>query len=249
MTQVCAGIRPVLVLWDIDHTLIENSGVSKENYEKAFEILTGRRPEHPVETDGRTDPEIIRNMLVVHGIPSADWHLARAAEVLERAMSANTPRLRERGYALPGAQSALRALQQTQGVVQSVLTGNIRPNAFTKLSVFGLDSFIDFDIGGYGSDDNVRSHLVWVARERARIKYGLEFDHTTTILIGDTTRDVRAGRDGGAYVLAVASGVDSMDKLRAEGADLVLPDLSDTEAVVGTISRLQEWPQRDVASN
>jgi hypothetical protein len=33
-----------LVLWDVDHTLIENSGVSKENYALAFEFLTGRAP-------------------------------------------------------------------------------------------------------------------------------------------------------------------------------------------------------------
>jgi len=246
---VRVDIRPVFVLWDVDHTLIENSGVSKDNYEKAFELLTGRRPEHPVKTDGRTDPEIILNMLVSHGITPADRHLSLIVDVLEGAMSANMSRLRERGYELSGARSALSALQQIPGVIQSVLTGNIRSNAFAKLSAFGLDSYIDFEVGGYGSDDNVRAKLVAVARERALAKYGIAFDHRTTVLFGDTIRDVRAGRDGGAYVVAVASGPDNIGQLRAEGADVVFPDLRDTDAVVAVVKSLQGRQSQDAKSN
>src|SRR5262249_50738843 len=118
-------------------------------------------------------------------------------------------------------------------------SGNIRANAFAKLSAFGLDSYIDFDVGGYGSDDNVRAKLVDVARSRALAKYGIAFDSGTTVLVGDTVRDVRAGGDGDAYVVAVASGIDSADQLRAEGADAVFPDLRDTGAVVKLVRRLQ----------
>ena len=50
---------PRLVLWDIDHTLIENAGVSKEIYSTAFAILTGQTALHAARTDGRTDREIM----------------------------------------------------------------------------------------------------------------------------------------------------------------------------------------------
>ena len=36
----------ILVLWDIDHTLIENHGVNKETYALAFRLLTERAAEH-----------------------------------------------------------------------------------------------------------------------------------------------------------------------------------------------------------
>jgi phosphoglycolate phosphatase len=231
--------RAVLVLWDVDHTLIENGGVSKENYQKAFETLTGRHPEHPVETDGRTDPEIIRNMLASHGVTPEEPYLSGVAEALESAMIANMPRLRECGYELPGARAALSTLVHTPGVVQSVLSGNIRANAFAKLSAFGLDSYIDFDVGGYGSDDKVRANLVEVARGRALAKYSVSFNQSTTVLVGDTTRDVRAGLDGGTYVVAVASGIDSVEQLRADGANVVFPDLCDTRAIVEVVRGLQ----------
>jgi hypothetical protein len=48
-------------------------------------------------------------------------------------LSANAARLGERGYALPGAHTILQALRDTPGIIQAPLTGNIRPNAFTKL--------------------------------------------------------------------------------------------------------------------
>jgi phosphoglycolate phosphatase-like HAD superfamily hydrolase len=226
---------PLLVLWDVDHTLIENGGVSKATYAGAFELLTGRPAEHRAQTGGRTDPVILDSLLEQHDVRVTPEHSARFAEVLEAALVARRDQLRARGYALPGARKVLEALARYQGVVQSVLTGNIRPNAYTKVATFDLHKHLDFEVGGYGSDDIVRANLVGVACKRASAKYRVPFDETTTVLVGDTPRDVRAGHESGAYVVAVASGSDSMDDLRSEGADVVLPDLVDTQAVISAI--------------
>jgi phosphoglycolate phosphatase len=249
MGQVQVPVRWLLVLWDVDHTLIENNGVNKETYARAFELLTGRRAEHRAETDGRTEPEIMRNMLTAHGIEPTGDYLDRVVEVLEVATAANASRLRDRGHELPGARDALAALQGMPGIIQSVLSGNTRPNAHTKLSAFGLHEYLDFEVGGYGSDDEVRANLVRVAQERASAKYGVSFDPAATVLVGDTPRDVRAGLDGGAHVVAVASGSDDMDTLRNEGADVVLPDLRDTQAVVCAVTQFRGHAAQDVPPN
>jgi hypothetical protein len=57
----------LLLLWDVDHTLIENHGVNKETYAAAFELITGKPPEHRARTAGRTEPEVMRDMLALHG--------------------------------------------------------------------------------------------------------------------------------------------------------------------------------------
>lgn len=227
----------LLLLWDIDHTLTENNGVNKEIYALAFEMLTGRPPEHRARTDGRTEPEVMRDMLARHGLEAAPY-LARVPGVLEAATLASVPRLRERGHELPGARSALTAFQAVPEVVQSVLSGNILPDAVAKLAAFGLDGFMDFEAGGYGSDDEHRPALVAVAQKRAAARYGAAFTAANTVLVGDTPRDVRAGREGGARVVAVATGSDDASALRAEGADIVLPDLRDTDAVVAAVTSL-----------
>src|SRR5579875_2975007 len=216
----------LLVLWDIDHTLIENNGVNKEVYAEAFELLTGWHAEYRAETDGRTEPEIMQNMLVAHGM-EPEGHLSRVIEVLEKATVGGVARLRDRGQELPGARAALAEFRGMPGVVQSVLSGNTRVNAQVKLSAFGLDGYLDFEAGGFGSDDAVRSNLVGFAQRRASAKYGVTFSPASTVLVGDTPRDVRAGLDGGAWVVGVASGSDSVDVLREAGADVVLPDLRD----------------------
>ncbi|MGH3190838.1 MAG: HAD family hydrolase [Streptosporangiaceae bacterium] len=231
-----SALRTVLVLWDVDHTLIENNGVNKETYALAFQLLTGRQAEYPARTDGRTEPEIMRDMLDRHGIQLTPEHIAAMPAALESATSAKVADLRERGHELPGARDALSAFQRTAGVVQSVLSGNTMKNAIAKLSAFDLDSYLDFEVGGYGSDDIVRANLVAVARKRAAAKYGARLDKATTVLIGDTPRDVRTGRDGGAYVIGVASGSDDMETLNSEGADVVFPDLRDTQAVVTVVT-------------
>lgn len=231
-------VSAILVLWDIDHTLIENHGVNKETYALAFKLLTGRKAEQRARTDGRTEPEIMRDMLMLHGIAPTPDHVVRMPEALESATLTNAGALRERGHELPGARDVLAAFRASAGVIQSVLSGNIRPNAVTKLSAFGLEGFMDFEVGGYGSDDEVRANLVAVAQARATVKYGETFDKANTILVGDTPRDVQAGRDGGARVVAVATGADNVESLRDAGADIVLPDLRDTGAVVEAVTSL-----------
>lgn len=227
-----------MLLWDIDHTLTENHGVNKETYGKAFELLTGLRADHRARTNGRLEPEVMRDMLALHGIAPTQDHTARMPWALETATRANASVLRERGHELPGARDALAAFSETPGVVQSVLSGNIRPNAVTKLAVFGLDAYVDFDAGAYGEDGEDRASLVPVAQGRAEQKYGHAYSKANTVLVGDTPRDVQAGLAGGARVVAVATGADSEDDLRSAGAHIVLPDLADTQAVLAAVTGL-----------
>jgi phosphoglycolate phosphatase-like HAD superfamily hydrolase len=143
--------------------------------------------------------------------------------------------IRERGRALPGARETLAALSRADGVAQSLLTGNLQANALLKLTSFDLDGYLDFEVGGFGSDHHHRPSLVEVARAKAERKYGAAFDGAATVLVGDTPLDVAAGRAGGARVVAVATGPFRADELATTGADAVLEDLADVEAAVAAI--------------
>lgn len=229
----------VLVLWDVDHTLIENGGVSKESYAGAFKILTGRHAEHPARTSGRTDPEILGDLLSDHGVDPASFGDRAKQDALVQSLAGLRGRLAQRGSALPGARAALDALARVPGVLQSVLTGNLRTNGVVKLATFGLDAGLDWDCGGFGFDAPRRSDLVAVAQARAGAKHGVVFDVSSTVLVGDTINDVRAGTLGGAQVVGVLTGGVEAAALTSAGASAVLTDLSDTaavvEAVLGTV--------------
>jgi phosphoglycolate phosphatase len=224
-----------LVLWDIDHTLIETRGVGGKIYAEAFAEVTGHALEKMPELAGRTEPVIFSEALKVNGVkPSEDLYDQFAAEQA-RGYAVHLDELRARGRALPGAAEALRALSERNDLIQSVLTGNTRPSAEIKLRAFDLDRYLDFDIGAYGTDDDTRANLVNVARQRAEKAHGGNFDDGTTVLIGDTPNDVAAAQASHARIITVATGKDSATDLVAAGADTVLPDLTDTPAVLAAI--------------
>ena len=81
-----------------------------------------------------------------------------------------------------------------------------------------------------------------LVRGQARDKYRIPVADGTAVYVADTVRDIEAARLGGAAIIAVASGRDTIAELRNAGADLVLPDLSDTEQVISAIDRLTRVP-------
>jgi phosphoglycolate phosphatase len=223
---------PRLVLWDVDHTLVENAGVSKEIYAAAFVELTGHPPVQPAVTEGRTDPDIMADLLRANHELLRAWPTVR--EALEHAGAAHRQPMADRGCVLPGVPELVRALADA-GVIQTLVTGNIRPNAEVKLASFGLLGSLDLEVGAYGSDSRERSDLVALAQLRTAAKYVAGDDAWDTVVIGDTPRDVLAARAHDARMLAVASGVHSVDELRSAGATFVLRDLRETAAAMGFV--------------
>ena len=234
----------LLVLWDIDYTLVNARGVGSELYTKVFTGLYGRPLPQPGSMAGRTDRAIAREVLALAGLDGHDGMdgLDHQLLVFQAALNDTAPafaaRARQVVTALPGASAALAglaALAPGQGPVQSLLTGNIRPMAEIKLAAAGLTRHLDLEVGSYGDLHEIRAELVAPARAAAAAAYGQDFGGTATVLIGDTPLDVAAALATGARAVGVATGHFSAADLAAAGAHAVLPDLTGTAAVVSAI--------------
>jgi phosphoglycolate phosphatase-like HAD superfamily hydrolase/uncharacterized protein YjbJ (UPF0337 family) len=221
-----------LVLWDVDGTLVDAAGTGRDAFLEAFERVTGGPLIHLVPFEGRTDLEIALDLLRAAGRDDAEALLADFERALTEALASRAGILAARGRALPGAHAALARVAAEPGFHQALLTGNLAPNARVKLAAFGLDGLVDLEIGGYGSDARHRPALVAVARARARERRGLDVAPADVVLVGDTPLDVAAAHEAGTRVVAVASGASSAEELRAAGADAVLADLRDPEALM-----------------
>lgn len=197
--------------------------------------MFGRRPQGNVPMPGRTDHEIALAILERNGVEGAESHLPRMWEALADALAAKEAQIRAAGHAKPGAREALEALAGRDGVLQSLLTGNIEANAAVKIAAFGLERHLDFEIGAYGSHRGGRSDLVAVACGRASRKHGAEIGPESAVIVGDTPLDVAAAHRGGARAVAVATGPYGVGELRASGAEVVLPDLRDTGALLAAL--------------
>jgi phosphoglycolate phosphatase-like HAD superfamily hydrolase len=224
-----------LVLWDIDGTLVRAGKVASEIFTVAVEHAVGRHPgEHGVLMSGKTDPQIALEILAGMGLDATEGehHLPLVVDRLEQELAAAVELIRSRGRVLPGVAEMLAALDGDSGVAQSVLTGNTAANAATKLAALGLDHWLDLEIGAYGSDDRDRCALVPVALERAASLRGWSLDAEDVWVVGDTANDLACARAGGARCLLVGTGHTPVETLVGLGADAVLDDLSDTDAVV-----------------
>jgi len=226
-----------LVLWDIDGTLVHTAGHGRDAFSAAFGAIFGRPADlTTVSMGGRTDHDIATEVLATAGVADGAAHIPRMLDELGLALGAVRERIAEEGHVTPGAPETLEAMRGQPGITQSLLTGNIEPNAELKLGAFGLDRFLDLEIGGYGSDPHTtRSDLVGAAREKAARLRGLRVEVADTVLIGDTPLDVEAAHTAGARAVAVATGPYSLEELAETGADAVLADLQDFEAVLAAI--------------
>ncbi len=233
--RLVSTASPLLVLWDIDQTLIEIGGATRLAYAAAFRRATGRALEQPWQFNGRTELAAATEVLRAHGVNPSRALVDSFIALIVEELHDRADQMRREGRALPGAEDALMACRAVPGVHQSVLTGNVYPLALLKVTVFELIEHLDMRIGAYGGDGLDRTELPAHAWRRAGRHLGRRFSGADTVIIGDTLLDVATGKTAGAHVVAVSTGRDSAADLRTAGADIVLPDLTDTAAVVDAI--------------
>jgi len=225
-----------LVLFDIDGTILWTDGAGRRAVFQALEEHFGKSGPGEHRFDGKTDPQIVRELMRHAGVSDGDIE-ARLDLVLDRYLALLRDELAsvEHGqHVFPGVRELLDALEARDDVVLGLLTGNIRHGAHAKLSAVGIDP-ARFVVGAFGSDHHERHELPEIARRRAERALGLPVAGTDLVVIGDTPADVACGVSIGARAIGVATGRYSVDELSACDAAAVFPDLSDTAAVVRAI--------------
>ncbi|MFH1401147.1 MAG: HAD family hydrolase [Nanoarchaeota archaeon] len=221
----------VLCLFDIDHTLVDKMTGHRAAFEAGLRQVYG-----PgiglgnVMMHGNTDQRIIFEAVTAAGLSEnqARQGLDRCMQVMADVFERNAGK--ERITVLPGVNGLLKALKE-RGVVLGLVTGNVERIAHVKLRSIGLDEFFPF--GGFGSDHMDRAQLVRIAVRRAK-KFG--FKDGKVVLVGDTPKDIAAGREAGVFTVAVATGIYSVAQLNEAKADVVFKDLSDADAFLRVLT-------------
>ena len=224
-----AGVKRKLVLFDIDGTILLSAGAGRR---AIFAALTEHVPSSTAiegfRFDGKTDPQIVMELLAASGDP-APHDPARIAAVLDRYVAHLQQELAlhgHRSHLMPGIAELLDALEADAGVVLGLLTGNVATGARLKLRAAGIDAG-RFALGAFGSDHAERAELPKVAVRRAEPFFGRIPSGAEVVIIGDTPADVTCGACVGARAVAVATGGFSVAELEAAGAHAVFRDFSD----------------------
>jgi len=232
-----ATLRPTVLFFDVDGTLVDAAGAGRRALEGALEAHLGpevRREERwlaGLRLDGMTDRLIIREALLAVGLP---FDGARCDRILETYAEILGDEIAGPGYAvLPGVEALLGALS-ARGALFGLCTGNVEPGARLKLRRGGLERYFEYgerSVSGFGSDGEARELIVAAALGRASARLGRSLRPEEALVVGDTPRDISAARAVGCRVLAVATGRFSVEALRAEGPDHAVTDLSQEGAI------------------
>jgi len=228
-------MTPGLILFDIDGTLLLSGRAGlramTRTFEKTFGVADAFAGQH---FGGRTDSFLVSQALQAAGLPDTpeQHEQFRANYIPLLAEEIQHPGTGHKGL-MPGALELLEALEDHQHLHLALLTGNYRAAAEIKLQHFEIFDF--FEWGAFSDDAADRNALVPIARRRAET-YDIPPEAIArVIVIGDTPHDIECARVANARCIAVATGGFTEEQLAAAGADVVLPDLTDTEAVLALL--------------
>jgi phosphoglycolate phosphatase-like HAD superfamily hydrolase len=225
-----------LVLFDIDGTLLLSDGAGRRAIHRALREVFGTTGPADYFFDGKTDPQIVRELMRLAG--HGDAHIdAQMQTLLDRYVECLHEELRAPGrrpYTLPGVPHLLDVLESKPDVILGLLTGNLEEGATAKLRAVGLDPG-RFRIGAYGSDHEHRPELPAIALARTKRQLGIDVAGGAMVVIGDTPADLTCGKSLGASAIGVATGRHSVQELSRHEPLAVFPDLSETDAVTRVI--------------
>ncbi|MGE5327940.1 MAG: HAD family hydrolase [Deltaproteobacteria bacterium] len=221
----------VLLMWDVDGTLIRSEGLGKRAFEYAFEILTGiKNACSGINLGGKVDIGIYKEMCEAFNVKAVEDEefikvYTRALEEIVKdkcTMKIN-----------PNIVFLLETLESKKGVYNVLGTGNIEKGARLKLSPVDLNKY--FKTGGFGDNETERWRIIKGGIRKSEELFGVKFENENIFVIGDTPRDIECAKKVGVRSIAVATGNFSEAELKESKPDFVFKDLSDTEQVLGSI--------------
>jgi phosphoglycolate phosphatase len=228
-----------LVLFDIDGTILLTAGAGRRAIVAALSQEIGNGAAFDgVRFDGKTDPQIVAEMLEVAGRrgPHPEQQVQAIFRRYVDLLAVELQQPQTRTMVMPGIHALLDRLETEDGVILGLLTGNLVEGANLKLRSAGFNP-ARFPVGAYGSDAAHRPDLPPIAARRAKPFFGRVPSGSEVVIIGDTPADIACGECIGARAVAVATGGYTVPDLAACGPHAVFEDLSDTDRVLEAILR------------
>lgn len=223
-----------LLLFDIDGTLIRSAGAGKKAMERSFETIYGvQEGLRDIQMMGRTDPSILDDAIRIHHLDESqskkDQFRNLYFKLLEEEIKIDRPGKK----VCTGIHSLLQNLEKREDTMIGLLTGNWRQSGLIKLHHFGIDEF--FKMGAFADDSPIRNDLPPVAIARAEKLSETSISRERVFIIGDTPLDIQCARSSGVKIVAVATGMHTVDQLADEKPDFLFNNFGDTKNFIQLI--------------
>ncbi|MDD4005310.1 MAG: HAD hydrolase-like protein [Elusimicrobiaceae bacterium] len=220
-----------VVLFDVDGTLVKAGGCGRRALNRALRRLYGKRDicsDHILA--GSTDRDNFTKSFIsaVGAKPKAsDLKLIEKTYLALLPAEVNAA-VRERRYEkIAGVEKLLANLSRRKNVLVGLGTGNVEHGARLKLEPSGL--WPHFKFGGYGCDGLERVAVLKTGVRRAEKVLGMKVKPSQVFIVGDTEKDVVAGKQAGYHTGAVINGYGCAETVIRSAPELLAEDFSETE--------------------
>lgn len=207
-----------LILFDVDGTLLDSSGVHTVGMMKLLDEMFGIQIEGIEwgEFEHVTDTFVISELFRRHlGRDPKEEELLGYREAyvgqLEKLQSQNPESFRE----IQGARAMMRSLESLNDWVPALATGGAASAALRKLGWAGFD--VENLPGGFAEDGVSREEIIQAAIRKSLARHPVE-SFERIISVGDGLWDLAAARSLGLEFIAIASR-GNREELEAAGAD------------------------------
>ncbi len=227
----------ILVLFDIDGTLLLPDGAGRASLALALEQVYGTAGNaQSFSLAGSLDRRTVRVLMTDAGVAdNVIWsRFEELGHVMELHLHERIAAGLHNVHPLVGAHTLITTLNQRSDILLGLITGNFEGTAHIKLAAAGFAPEM-FRVGAFGHEADARDELPRLAVGRAASLTGHEFRGKQVVIIGDTPSDVTCGQGIGARSIAVATGWTSRGELQAAGPDYLFDDLADNDAILSAI--------------
>ena len=233
MSPTATATRPTVLLFDVDGTLITTAGAGRRAIERALEPF-GAREHADFSFAGMTDRAIVRRSLEGAGLAADASRIALVLDHYVRVLADEVACAGPDFRANEGMVAALDAAAEHALCAVGLGTGNVERGARIKLERVGLAE--RFAFGGFGSDAEDRAELLRVGAERGAARLGASLASCRVVVIGDTPKDIAAGRAIGAVCVAVATGPFTREQLAHHTPDRAFESLAEPGAIAALLA-------------
>src|SRR5579864_6932663 len=203
-------------IFDIDGTLLVTKDLVHWNalHQAMLEAYGVDTSLEGIPYHGKTDLSILRAALAREGIHDRAFEsrLPRALEIVRREVEMSHKQIAP--AICPGIPEILKLIQSS-GKLIGVASGNLETVGWHKIEAAGLREYFSF---GFFSD-HCESRTGIFQNATNYVAHQL-CPEAKTCFVGDTPSDIEAAREVGASIVAVASGIFTVDELSACFPDL-----------------------------
>ncbi len=229
----------MLILFDIDGTLLSSEGVGRASMLAAGQELFGSDFTFDgVDVSGRLDTLIWHDLAVSNSVEPNDTNHTRFRRTYAKYLEQNL-RISDRTRALPGVGEFVAELRQRTDLTLGLLTGNYPETGRMKIRAVSIEPSW-FPVQAWGDQAATRRGLPPLAMTQCAEIHGNPIDSRQVLIIGDTPHDVDCAAVNGCRSLAVCTGAFSEDELHAARPDRLVRTLENTVDLVEWIDSLRD---------